>query len=67
MPRVIHSFPVWLPQTQTWMYNQVKQLQQLGVEAHVVCERIENLDRFAVANIHSLENEPRCPINGVHF
>lgn len=59
MPKVIHSFPVWLPQTQTWMYNQVKQLQRLGVEAHVVCERTENLDQFAVANIHSLENEPR--------
>jgi len=40
------------------MYNQVKQLQRLGVEAHVVCERTENLDQFSVANIHSLENEP---------
>ena len=56
--KVIHSFPTWLPQTQTWMYNQVKQLQRLGVEAHVVCERTENLDQFSVANIHSLENEP---------
>ncbi len=58
MPKVIHSFPLWLPQTQTWMYNQVKQLQRLGVEAHVVCERTENLDQFAVANIHCFENEP---------
>lgn len=55
---VLHSFPLWLPQTQTWMYNQVKQLQRLGVEAHVVCDRTENLDQFSVANIHSLENEP---------
>ena len=55
---VIHSFPTWLPQTQTWMYNQVRQLQRLGVEVHVVCERTENLNQFAVANIHSLENEP---------
>ncbi len=22
----VHSFPVWLPRTQTWMYNQVKYL-----------------------------------------
>lgn len=58
LPIVIHSFPVWLPQTQTWMYNQVKQLQQLGVEAHVVCEGTENLDQFPVANVHSFENEP---------
>jgi len=57
MLKLIHSFPVWLPQTQTWMYNQVKQLQRLGVETHVVCERTENLDQFAVENIHSLGNE----------
>ena len=56
--KTIHSFPTWLPQTQTWMYNQVKQLQQLGVETHVGCERTENLEQFAVANIHNLENEP---------
>lgn len=56
-PKVIHSFPLWLPQTQTWMYSQVKQLQSLGVESHVVCERTENLDQFLVANIHSLENQ----------
>ena len=58
MLKLIHSFPLWLPQTQTWIYNQVKQLQQLGVETHVVCDRTENLDQFTVANIHSLENEP---------
>lgn len=40
------------------MYNQVKQLQESGIEAHVVCERTENLEQFHVANIHSLENEP---------
>ncbi|MEN8169040.1 MAG: glycosyltransferase [Pseudomonadota bacterium] len=56
---VIHSFPIWLPQTQTWMYNQVKLLQELGVDAHVVCDRTENLEQFAVDNIHSFENEPR--------
>lgn len=51
----IHSFPVWLPQTQTWMYNQVKHLPET-VEVHVVCERTENLDQFAVSNIHSLQS-----------
>ena len=56
-PKLIHSSTTWLPQTQTWMYNQVKQLQQLGVEAHVVCERTKNLDQFAVENIHSFENK----------
>ncbi len=56
--KIIHSYPTWLPQTQTWMYNQVAELQRLGVDTHVVCERTLNLKQFTVANIHSLENEP---------
>ncbi len=56
--KMAHSFPTWLPQTQTWMYNQVKQLQLLGVEAHVICEQIDNIDQFKVANLHSFENKP---------
>ena len=58
MLKVIHSCPTWLPQTQTWMYNQVIELRKLGVDTHVVCERTENIEQFLVANIHSLENEP---------
>ena len=57
MVTVLHSFPIWLPQTQTWMHSQVLGLQRLGVNAHVVCERLENLDQFRVANIHSLSDE----------
>jgi hypothetical protein len=30
----------------------------LGVEAHVVCEELENLDQFSVDNIHCLGKEP---------
>lgn len=56
--KVLHSFPIWLPQTQTWMYNQVAELQRLGVDAHVACERTENLDQFCVTNIHCLTDEP---------
>lgn len=54
---VLHSFPIWLGQTQTWMHSQVAELQSLGVDAHVVCETTENLDQFYVANIHCLTNE----------
>ena len=54
---VLHSFPIWLPQTQTWMHSQVAELQRLGVDAHVVCERTENLDQFGGANIHCFANE----------
>ena len=53
MTTVIHSFPFWLPQTQTWMYNQIRYLPE-EVACHVVCERTENLDQFAVPNIHAL-------------
>ncbi len=62
MTTVIHSFPVWLPQTQTWMCNQVRFLPE-RVEAHVVCERTENLDQFAVPNIHALRE--RSPLRYV--
>lgn len=53
---VLHSFPVWLPQTQTWMYNQVRYLPRT-VRPHVVCERTLNLDQFAVPDMHVLRDE----------
>lgn len=56
-PPVLHACPVWLPQTQTWMYYQVAPLQRLGVDAHVVCERTENLAQFGIPNIHCLTDE----------
>jgi colanic acid/amylovoran/stewartan biosynthesis glycosyltransferase WcaL/AmsK/CpsK len=58
MPVALHSFPLWLPQTQTWMYTQVAELQKLGANVHVVCERTDNLDQFRVQNIHCLADEP---------
>lgn len=54
---VLHSFPVWLPQTQTWMYNQVRYLPP-DIEAHIVCERTENLDQFGLPNIHCRADRP---------
>lgn len=58
-PTVLHSSPIWLPQTQTWIYSQVAELQRLGLEAHVVCERTENIEQFHVANVHCLADEPK--------
>jgi colanic acid/amylovoran biosynthesis glycosyltransferase len=49
--KVIHTFPIWLPQTQTWMYTQVKYLPK-NVETYVVCDVKKNLEQFAVPNIH---------------
>ena len=56
---ILHSCQIWLPQTQTWMYSQVAELQRLGLDVHVACERTENLDQFAILNIHCLANEPK--------
>jgi colanic acid/amylovoran biosynthesis glycosyltransferase len=55
---VLHSFPVWLPQTQTWMYNQVKYLPG-NIEVHIACDRTEHLEQFDLPNIHSLQDESR--------
>ena len=45
---VLHSVPVWLPQTETWLYDQILQLPS-WVESSVVCEELENLDQFPVS------------------
>ncbi|MDG5766529.1 glycosyltransferase [Balneolales bacterium ANBcel1] len=50
---VVHSFPVWLPQTQTWLYNQVRSLPE-NVTSHIVCKSTGNLDQFHLPNIHAL-------------
>lgn len=52
---VIHSFPIWLPQTQTWLYNQVKYLPP-SIASHVICERTTNLDQFDLPRISKLND-----------
>ncbi|MEF8795090.1 MAG: glycosyltransferase [Salinivenus sp.] len=49
---VAHYTRQWLPQTQTWLYNQVRFLSD-SVEPHVICEQTDNLDQFEVENLHS--------------
>ena len=56
---VAHSHPEWLPKTQTWLFNQLRFTPHDVVESHVVCERVANLDQFAVPNLHCLCLEPR--------
>jgi colanic acid/amylovoran biosynthesis glycosyltransferase len=51
---VAHSFPEWLPLTQTWLHSQVARTPASAVEAHVLCERTANLDQFAVPRLHVL-------------
>lgn len=56
--KVIHSHPIWLEQTQTWMYNQVRYL-PAEIENHIVCEKKKNLDQFWLPNIHALDDAPK--------
>lgn len=56
---VAHSYPEWLPQTQTWLHAQVRHTPAALVENHIVCERTTNLDQFSVPNLHALSNAPR--------
>ncbi len=55
---VIHSVRCWLPQTETWLYNQVLSLPE-EVQNHIVCENTENLDQFTLPNIHALRDHSR--------
>jgi colanic acid/amylovoran biosynthesis glycosyltransferase len=54
---VIQRVPVWLPQTQTWIYNQTKYLPD-DITSHIVCETVENLDQFHLENIHPIAEAP---------
>lgn len=54
---VVHATSVWLPRTQTWMYNQLRFLPEY-VDTRVVCEKTANLDSFGLSNIDCLADQP---------
>ncbi len=56
--RVLHSHPVWLPKTQTWMYYLVKSLPP-PIESHISCFETKHLDQFALPNVHPFRSECR--------
>lgn len=56
--KVVHYVTTWLPQTTTWLYNQVMSL-PAEVENLVVCNRTSNLDQFPTTNMRSLESFAR--------
>ena len=67
MPRkaplqVVHSQPVWLPQTQPWLYTLVRHLPESDVVSHVACERTQNLDQFSVPRLHARTTEATAPL-----
>jgi len=56
--RVVQSVSKWLPQTATWLHNQVRFL-PTDIESHIVCEDTQNLDQFPQPHVHSLAAGPR--------
>ncbi len=57
--RVVHNYPVWLPKTMTWLHNQVVELERLGVNNTILCERVENQDLFGDVNLIALSKVSR--------
>lgn len=57
--KVVHSHPVWLPQTQTWMHSLVKSLPTDLIDSHVACSVSENLDQFQLPNVWSQKQHAR--------
>jgi colanic acid/amylovoran biosynthesis glycosyltransferase len=58
MLTVVQWVRQWLPQTETWLYNQVRFLPP-AIESHIVCETTENLNQFALPHIHALDQAGR--------
>jgi len=54
---VMHSVPVWLPQTETWLFTEVAFLPP-SIESHVACERTQNLDQFPAPHLHCMSDQP---------
>ncbi len=53
--RVVHHVPIWLPQTEVWLYDQLTHLPE-WIENHIICEATANLGQFAVQNLHCLSD-----------
>ena len=57
--RAVHSTPVWLRQTQTWIHTQIDCTPPDRIENHVVCESVVNLDQFPVRHLHRFADAPK--------
>ncbi len=54
---VCHDVPCWLPQTQPWLYHQIRLLPST-VESHILCRETLNLQQFPIANLHAFAEVP---------
>ncbi len=53
---VVHYVHTWLPQTETWIYNQLRHLKR-PIQSSVVCERLKNLDQFHLPDVFCIWRE----------
>lgn len=53
--RVIHSVGTWLPQTQTWLYEQLRNMPAEDIDHIIAADYVANLDQFPMPLIYSLE------------
>lgn len=59
MKKVIHDVGnIWLPRTQTWLYNEVTQLGEEW-DSWAVAHRTENLNEFPYNKVFSLKNKSK--------
>jgi colanic acid/amylovoran biosynthesis glycosyltransferase len=57
--KVIHNIPIWLPQTENWLYWQIKGLPSDKVWSTIICEKTQNLQHFYLPNIIDLSKSSR--------
>lgn len=55
MIRVLHSVPVWLPQTEYWLYEQIRSLPK-NVASLVLCESLVNAEQFPGPEVRLLQD-----------
>lgn len=56
MPTVVHDTSVWLPRTNTWIYNEIAGLDDRWTP-WVIANRSENRQEFPFGNVYSLRDE----------
>ncbi|HAC15575.1 MAG TPA: colanic acid biosynthesis glycosyltransferase WcaL [Bacteroidetes bacterium] len=52
-----HSHPVWLPNTMTWLYRQISELNS-HCDNYIYCEKTENLDVFPIDRLRCFSEYP---------
>lgn len=57
--KVIHGLSSWLPQTMTWLYTHLSEMNKNEIQNIIVCEKTQNLEQFPMEKIYHLNNETK--------